>query len=153
MEEFLKYLFANLNGATETAVLFIMVFIDNILGVKWRKEHNIKITSKVGLDGLKTNILMAMLPALIWLLIIVLSIMPTHIGNRIFIFDTPVFDFITFIVFVFTANYMLKSLVANAKLLGMIDNTELPSWLDAWVKDEYKVKLDKAGLNDILEEK
>lgn len=145
MEEFLKYLFANLNGATETVILFIIVFIDTVLGVKWRKVNNVAITSGGGLGGLKTNIPLAMAPMVIWLITILFSILPTHIGNRVFVFDTPIFDWITFITFIILANYMLKSLMANAKLAGI----EIPNWLEKWIQDEYAVKITKMATEPV----
>ncbi|WP_270340092.1 hypothetical protein [Leuconostoc mesenteroides] len=139
MDTILKYLFANLNGATETVLLFILVFFDTILGSKWRKANNVAITSNGGLGGLKISIPLALAPMVIWLITILFSVLPTHIGNRVFVFDTPIFDWITFATFIGIANFMSKSLLANAQLAGFT----VPNWAIKWVEDEYHVKLKK----------
>lgn len=137
--QILSYMYVNLNGATETIILFILVFFDTVLGARWRKINNVAITSKGGLEGLRTSVPLAMAPISIWLITILLSVMPTKLGNRVFVFDTPVFDIITFGVFIGIGLYMLKSVLANAQLAGFT----IPSFLIKWVEDEYHVKLQK----------
>jgi len=51
MDQIINYLFTNLNGATETAVLFILVFFDTFLGSLWRKRNGVARTSGGGLGG------------------------------------------------------------------------------------------------------
>lgn len=139
MEDILKYLFANLNGATETAVLFILVFFDTFLGSLWRKRNNVARTSGGGLGGLITSIPLALMPVVIWGFTILISIVPTHLGGRDFTFQPFIFDMISFVVTVIIGSYMLKSIYANMQLAGI----EIPSFLQKWVEDEYHVKLQK----------
>lgn len=137
--EILKLLYANLNGATETAILFIAVFYDTFLGTSWRKKNNVAITSGGKLEGLKTSIPLALLPVIIWSFTILFAFVPPHIGGRDFIFKPFIFDIISLGVFLMIGNGMLKSILANARLAGY----DLPSWAVKWVEDEYKVKLQK----------
>lgn len=139
MEDILKYLFANLNGATETAVLFILVFFDTFLGALWRKRQGVARTSGGGLGGLITSIPLALMPVVIWGFTILISVVPTHLGGRDFYFDPLIFDVISFIVTVIIGAYMLKSIYANMQLAGI----EIPDFLSKWVEDEYHVKLKK----------
>lgn len=135
----MQYLFANLNGATETAVLFILVFFDTFLGSLWRKRNGIARTSGGGLGGLITSIPLALMPVVIWGFTILISIVPTHLGGRDFTFQPFIFDMISFVVTVIIGSYMLKSIYANMQLAGI----EIPSFLQKWVEDEYHVKLQK----------
>lgn len=135
----MQYLFANLNGATETAVLFILVFFDTFLGSLWRKRNGIARTSGGGLGGLITSIPLALMPVVIWGFTILISIVPTHLGGRDFTFQPLIFDMISFSVTLIIGNYMLKSVYANMQLAGI----EIPSFLQKWVEDEYHVKLQK----------
>ncbi|CUW06507.1 phage holin family protein [Leuconostoc gasicomitatum] len=139
MEQIIQYLFANLNGATETAVLFILVFFDTFLGSLWRKRNGIARTSGGGLGGLITSIPLALMPVVIWGFTILISIVPTHLGGRDFTFQPFIFDMISFVVTVIIGSYMLKSIYANMQLAGI----EIPSFLQKWVEDEYHVKLQK----------
>lgn len=139
MENALNYLFLNLNGATESAILFILLFIDTFLGSKWRKVNNVAITSGGGLNGLKTNIPLALMPICIWAFTVLISVVPNHIGGRVFVFNPIIFDGISFIITLFIGNFMLKSILANAKLAGF----DIPDWLIKWFEDEYHVKLQK----------
>jgi len=139
MEQIMQYLFANLNGATETAVLFILVFFDTFLGSLWRKRNGIARTSGGGLGGLITSIPLALMPVVIWGFTILISIVPTHLGGRDFTFQPFIFDMISFVVTVIIGSYMLKSIYANMQLAGI----EIPSFLQKWVEDEYHVKLQK----------
>lgn len=139
MEDILKYLFANLNGATETAVLFILVFFDTFLGSLWRKRNNVARTSGGGLGGLITSIPLALMPVVIWGFTILISIVPTHLGGRDFLFDPLIFDAISFVITIMIGSYMSKSIYANMQLAGI----EIPDFLAKWVKDEYHVKLKK----------
>ncbi|MGB2575099.1 hypothetical protein [Leuconostoc citreum] len=142
MESMIDYLFMNLNGATETAVLFIMVFFDTFLGSLWRKRNKVARTSGGGLGGLITSIPLALMPVVIWLFTIVISIIPTHLGGRDFTFQPLIFDVISFVVTLIIGNYMLKSIYANMQLAGM----DIPNWAIKWVEDEYHVKLKKIGV-------
>lgn len=139
MEDILKYLFANLNGATETAVLFILVFFDTFLGSLWRKRNNVARTSGGGLGGLITSIPLALMPVVIWGFTILISIVPTHLGGRDFLFDPLIFDAISFVITIMIGSYMSKSIYANMQLAGI----EIPDFLAKWVEDEYHVKLKK----------
>lgn len=139
MEQILQYLFANLNGATETAVLFILVFFDTFLGSLWRKRNGVARTSGGGLGGLITSIPLALMPVVIWAFTILISYVPTHLGGRDFTFQPFIFDVISFVVTVIIGSYMLKSIYANMQLAGI----EIPSFLQKWVEDEYHVKLQK----------
>lgn len=145
MTEILNYLFANLNGATETAVLFILVFFDTFLGSLWRKRNGVARTSGGGLGGLITSIPLALMPVVIWLLTILFSIVPTHLGGRDFIFRPFIFDMISFVVFLTIGNFMLKSVMANMKLAGIDVPPFLQTWVDKWIEDEYHVKYQKIG--------
>ncbi|MBZ1530679.1 phage holin family protein [Leuconostoc mesenteroides] len=139
MEDILKYLFANLNGATETAVLFILVFFDTFLGSLWRKRNNVARTSGGGLGGLITSIPLALMPVVIWGFTILISIVPTHLGGRDFLFDPLIFDVISFVITIMIGSYISKSIYANMQLAGI----EIPDFLAKWVEDEYHVKLKK----------
>lgn len=139
MEDILKYLFANLNGATETAILFILVFFDTFLGSLWRKRNNVARTSGGGLGGLITSIPLALMPVVIWGFTILISIVPTHLGGRDFLFDPLIFDAISFVITIMIGSYMSKSIYANMQLAGI----EIPDFLSKWVEDEYHVKLKK----------
>lgn len=139
VEDILKYLFANLNGATETAVLFILVFFDTFLGSLWRKRNNVARTSGGGLGGLITSIPLALMPVVIWGFTILISIVPTHLGGRDFLFDPLIFDAISFVITIMIGSYMSKSIYANMQLAGI----EIPDFLAKWVEDEYHVKLKK----------
>ena len=141
MEDILKYLFANLNGATETAVLFILVFFDTFLGSLWRKRNNVARTSGGGLGGLITSIPLALMPVVIWVFTILISIVPTHLGGRDFLFDPLIFDAISFVITIMIGSYMSKSIYANMQLAGI----EIPDFLAKWVEDEYHVKYQKIG--------
>lgn len=139
MDQLLQYLFANLNGATETAVLFILVFFDTFLGSLWRKRQGVARTSGGGLGGLITSIPLALMPVVIWAFTILISYVPTHLGGRDFTFQPLIFDVISFAVTLIIGNYMLKSVYANMQLAGM----DIPKWAIKWVEDEYHVKLRK----------
>ncbi|KAA8371093.1 hypothetical protein FE410_05230 [Leuconostoc carnosum] len=139
MEQLLQYLFANLNGATETAVLFILVFFDTFLGSLWRKRNGVARTSGGGLGGLITSIPLALMPVVIWGFTILISVVPDHLGGRAFTFQPLIFDVISFVVTVIIGSYMLKSIYANMQLAGM----DIPPLLKKWVEDEYHVKLQK----------
>jgi len=135
----LSYLFANLNGATETAVLFILVFFDTFLGSLWRKRNGVARTSNGGLGGLITSIPLALMPVSIWAFTILMSVIPNHIGGRDITFQPVIFDVISFAVTIIIGNYMLKSIYANMQLSGM----DVPPFVRKWVEDEYHVKLKK----------
>jgi len=137
--EILRYMYSNLNGCTESAILFIFVFFDTFLGTKWRKLNKVAITSGGGLDGLKTNVPLALFPVCIWALTILMSVIPTHIGGRDFVFNTAIFDVISLILTIVIGQFMLKSIFANAQLAGF----DIPTWLTKWVEDEYHVKVQK----------
>ncbi|MGX7042925.1 hypothetical protein [Leuconostoc holzapfelii] len=139
MTDILNYLFANLNGATETAVLFILVFFDTFLGSLWRKRNGVARTSGGGLGGLVTSIPLALMPIVIWAFTILISYVPTHLGGRDFTFQPFIFDAISFAVTLIIGNYMLKSIYANMQLAGI----DIPNWAVKWVEDEYHVKLKK----------
>ncbi|WP_334103871.1 phage holin family protein [Leuconostoc lactis] len=139
MEEMMEYLFANLNGATETAVLFILVFFDTFLGSLWRKKNGIARTSNGGLGGLMTSVPLALMPVSIWAFTILISYVPEHLGGRDFTFQPVIFDVISFVVTIIIGNYMLKSIYANMQLAGM----DIPPVIQKWVEDEYHVKLQK----------
>lgn len=135
----LSYLFANLNGATETAVLFILVFFDTFLGSLWRKRNGVARTSNGGLGGLITSIPLALMPVSIWAFTILMSVIPNHIGGRYITFQPVIFDIISFAVTIIIGNYMLKSIYANMQLDGM----DVWPFIAKWVEDEYHVKLKK----------
>lgn len=135
----LSYLFANLNGATETAVLFILVFFDTFLGSLWRKRNGVARTSNGGLGGLITSIPLALMPVSIWAFTILMSVIPNHIGGRYITFQPVIFDIISFAVTIIIGNYMLKSIYANMQLAGM----DVSPFIAKWVEDEYHVKLKK----------
>ncbi|MCP1275510.1 hypothetical protein [Leuconostoc citreum] len=135
----LSYLFANLNGATETAVLFILVFFDTFLGSLWRKRNGVARTSNGGLGGLITSIPLALMPVSIWAFTILMSVIPNHIGGRYITFQPVIFDIISFAVTIIIGNYMLKSIYANMQLAGM----DVWPFIAKWVEDEYHVKLKK----------
>jgi len=139
MTDILKYLFSNLNGATETAVLFILVFFDTFLGSLWRKRNGVARTSNGGLGGLITSIPLALMPVSIWAFTILMSVIPNHIGGRDITFQPVIFDVISFAVTIIIGNYMLKSIYANMQLSGM----DVPPFVRKWVEDEYHVKLKK----------
>jgi len=137
MEDILKYLFANLNGMTESILLFILIFYDTFLGSRWRKNKGIARTSDGGLGGLRRSLPLAFLPVLIWVITIVMSIAPTHIGGRDVIYSPMLFDFVSFAITVTVANYLLKSILANMKLAGMY----VPKFFAKWIEDEFHVKI------------
>lgn len=139
MEEILSYLFAHLNGPTETALIFILVFLDTFLGGKWRKKKRVALTSGGGLGGLKTSIPLALMPVTIWAFTVLMSLAPHRIGNREFDFYPMLFDFISFIVTIIISTYMLKSIFANMQLSGI----DIPKFLSNWVADEFHVKIEK----------
>lgn len=139
MTDILNYLFINLNGATETAVLFILVFFDTFLGSLWRKRNGVARTSNGGLGGLMTSVPLALMPVSIWAFTILMSVVPSHIGGRDITFQPVIFDVISFVVTIIIGNYMLKSIYANMQLAGM----DVPSFIQKWVEDEYHVKLKK----------
>lgn len=139
MTDILNYLFANLNGATETAVLFILVFFDTFLGSLWRKRNGVARTSGRGLGGLMTSIPLALMPIVIWAFTILISYVPKHLGGRDFTFQPLIFDVISFAVTLIIGNYMLKSIYANMQLAGI----DIPKWAIKWVEDEYHVKFKK----------
>jgi len=139
MSDILNYLFINLNGATETAVLFILVFFDTFLGSLWRKRNGVARTSGGGLGGLITSIPLALMPVVIWAFTILISFVPPHLGGRDFMVQPIIFDVISFIVTLIIGNYMLKSIYANMQLAGI----DIPSYITKWVEDEYHVKLQK----------
>ncbi|MCT3075096.1 hypothetical protein IRM63_05980 [Leuconostoc citreum] len=139
MMSVLSYLFANLNGATETAVLFILVFFDTFLGSLWRKRNGVARTSNGGLGGLITSIPLALMPVSIWAFTILMSVIPNHIGGRYITFQPVIFDIISFAVTIIIGNYMLKSIYANMQLAGM----DVWPFIAKWVEDEYHVKLKK----------
>jgi len=145
VEDILKYLFANLNGATETAILFILVFFDTFLGSLWRKRNNVARTSGGGLGGLITSIPLALMPVVIWAFTILISFVPTHLGGRDFTFQPLIFDVISFVVTVIIGNFMLKSIMANMKLAGIDVPPFLKRWVETWIEDEYHVKYQKIG--------
>ncbi|MEX0380477.1 hypothetical protein AB3K25_06365 [Leuconostoc sp. MS02] len=149
MDQLIQYLFANLNGATETAVLFILVFFDTFLGSLWRKRNGVARTSGGGLGGLITSIPLALMPVVIWSLTIFFSFVPTHLGGRDFIFQPLIFDVISFVVTIIIGNFMLKSIMANMKLAGIDVPPFLKrwalKWVDKWIEDEYHVKYQKIG--------
>ncbi|WP_294977297.1 phage holin family protein [uncultured Leuconostoc sp.] len=145
MDQLLQYLFANLNGATETAVLFILVFFDTFLGSLWRKRNGVARTSGGGLGGLITSIPLALMPVVIWSLTIFFSFVPTRLGGRDFIFQPLIFDVISFVVTVIIGNFMLKSIMANMKLAGIDVPPFLKQWVEKWIEDEYHVKYQKIG--------
>ena len=139
MEELLKYLFATFNGATETAVLFILVFLDTFLGTFWRKRNNVARTSGGGLNGLRRSIPLALMPVTIWAFTILMSIVPPHLGGREVTFDPMIFDVISFCITLTIGSYMFKSISANMQLAGI----NIPNFIVKWVEDEYHVKLQK----------
>lgn len=137
MEQVLKFLYDNLNGVTETTVLFILIFFDTFLGSRWRKNQSIARTSGGLLEPLLQKMALALFPVLIWCITLVLYFVPKHFAGRNFSYNTFVFDLIAFIVFIIVANGTIKSITANMQLAGY----EIPSWLSKWVADEYQVKL------------
>lgn len=139
MTDILNYLFANLNGATESAVLFILVFFDTFLGSLWRKRNGVARTSNGGLGGLITSVPLALMPVSIWAFTILMSVVPGHIGGRDITFQPVIFDVISFVVTIIIGNYMLKSIYANMQLAGM----DVWPFIQKWVEDEYHVKLKK----------
>jgi len=139
MEDILNYLFAHLNGPTETALIFILVFLDTFLGGKWRKKRKVALTSGGGLGGLKTSIPLALMPVTIWAFTVLMSLAPHRIGNREFDFYPLLFDIISFIVTMIISSYLLKSILANMQLSGI----DIPSFLSKWVADEFHVKIEK----------
>ncbi|MBS0941325.1 phage holin family protein [Leuconostoc mesenteroides] len=139
MSDILNYLFINLNGATETAVLFILVFFDTFLGSLWRKRNGVARTSGGGLGGLIISIPLALMPVVIWAFTILMSFAPPHLGGRDFMVQPVIFDVISFIVTLIIGNYMLKSIYGNMQLAGI----DIPNFITKWVEDEYHVKLQK----------
>lgn len=137
MNEILEYLFANLNGVTETMLLFILIFYDTFLGGKWRKKQRVARTSGGGLGGLRKSIPLAFTPLIIWFVTVFISILPTHVGGRDVIYSPVVFDFISFFVTITIGSYLLKSIFANMRLAGM----RVPRFIQDWIEDEYHVKL------------
>lgn len=137
MNEILDYLFANLNGVTETMLLFILIFYDTFLGGKWRKRRKVARTSGGGLGGLRKSIPLAFTPLLIWFATVFISILPTHVGGRDVVYSPVIFDFISFFVTITIGSYLLKSIFANMMLAGM----RVPRFIQEWIEDEYHVKL------------
>lgn len=139
MEQFLKIMYMNLNGATESTVLFLFMMIDTVFANTWRRRLGVAITSGGGLGGLIKSIPLALMPVLIWIVEIPLSLAPDHIAGLSINFNPAIFDVIAFLVFILIAWYWLKSILANAKLAGY----NPPDWLEKFIEDEYHVKLGK----------
>lgn len=137
MNEILNYLFANLNGVTETTLLFILIFYDTFLGGRWRKKQRVARTSEGGLGGLRKSIPLAFTPLIIWFITVFISVLPTHVGGRNFVYSPVIFDFISFFVTITIGSYLLKSIFANMMLAGMC----VPRFIQDWIEDEYHVKL------------
>lgn len=139
MEELVRYAFSVSNGATETAVLFILVFLDTFLGTLWRKRNSVARTSGGELRGLTRSVPLALMPVTIWAFTILMSVVPQHLGGRYVTFDPMIFDVISFGITLTIGAYMVKSISANMQLAGI----PIPSFLVKWVEDEYHVKLQK----------
>ena len=137
MNEILNYLFANLNGVTETMLLFILIFYDTFRGGRWRKKRQVARTSGGGLGGLRKSIPLAFTPLLIWFATVFISVLPTHVGGRDVVYSPVIFDFISFFVTITIGSYLLKSIFANMLLSGM----RVPRFIQDWIEDEYHVKL------------
>ena len=127
MEDSLTYLCANLNGVTETMLLFILIFYDTFLGGKWRKKQQVA----------RKSIPLAFTPLIIWFVTVFISVLPTHVGGRNVIYSPVIFDFISFFVTITIGSYLLKSIFANMMLAGM----RVPQFIVNWIEDEYHVKL------------
>ncbi|MCZ9310598.1 hypothetical protein PAF15_01225 [Weissella koreensis] len=140
MEQFFKFMYMNLNGPTETSVLFLFMIIDTVFANSWRKKRGVAITSGGGLGGLMKSIPLALMPVIIWSFEIPLSLAPDHIAGLQINFNPVVFDVIAFSIFLLIGWYWVKSIFANAKLAGY----EPPfNWIDKYIEDEYHVKLGK----------
>ncbi|WP_057753490.1 phage holin family protein [Weissella kandleri] len=139
MEQIAKWLYFNLNGPTETSVLFLFMLIDTVFANTWRRRRGVAITSGGGLGGLIKSIPLALMPVIIWSFEIPLSVAPDHIAGLQMNFNPMIFDLIAFSVFVLIGWYWLKSILANAKLAGY----DIPNWLEKYIEDEYHIKLGK----------
>lgn len=139
MEQILKFMYLNLNGPTETSVLFLFLIIDNLFANVWRKKRGVAITSGGGLGGLIKSIPLALMPAIIWSFEIPLSLAPDHIAGLQINFNPMIFDIIAFAIFMLIGWYWVKSIIANAKLAGY----NPPNWVGKYIEDEYHVKLGK----------
>lgn len=140
MEQITKWLYFNLNGPTETSVLFLFMLIDTVFANTWRKRRGIAITSGGGLGGLIKSIPLALMPVIIWSFEIPLSLAPDHIAGLQMSFNPMIFDIIAFAIFILIGWYWLKSILANAKLAGYEPPFE---WIEKFIEDEYHVKLGK----------
>lgn len=129
----------NLNGPTETSVLFLFMIIDTVFANSWRKKRGVAITSGGGLGGLIKSIPLALMPVIIWSFEIPLSLAPKHIAGLQMNFNPVIFDIIAFCIFMLIGWYWIKSIIANAKLAGY----NPPNWVGKYIEDEYHVKLGK----------
>lgn len=124
----IKFVFEYMNGLTEFIILMLMIYLDTILGSKWRYVKGKPRISKAAINGIMRQSGLALFVLLVYLSKIILEELTF---DNLFIFD-----WITSISFYFIAKWFLVSIIANAKLAGYA----IPKWAENLVSDEISSK-------------
>lgn len=123
------------DGATDTMLLFILVFIDTVLGFTQAIKNNKKIISKTLLSGVVSNLLLCIVPSAI-----------AAIGMVRPSVNKDLFSALSVGYSVILAYGVIQSILANLQLLGV----RLPAKLMSWLSDEL---IDKENKNKKEDEK
>jgi len=133
--DIMKFIMGNLNGLSEFFILLLAVYLDTILGNKWRLKNGTPRISKAALKGLALQSGLASFVLFTYLAKVLLEYL-THE-------EIVAFDWISSISFYFIGKWMLISIIANAKLAGYT----IPSWVENIVSDEIDAKKERGGIN------
>lgn len=139
MEETLQvvnFIIKSMNGLTEFVLLMLGVYLDTILGSKWRIKNDVSRASKDALKGIALQSGLALFVLLVYLMKILIQ----HFTHE----DLFLFDWISAFSFYFIAKWMLVSIIANAKLAGF----DIPDWVGNVVDDEITAKKKRGGLDE-----
>lgn len=134
--DIVKFIMGNLNGLSEFFILLLAVYLDTILGNKWRLKNGAPRISKAALKGLALQSGLASFVLFTYLAKVLLQYL-THE-------EIVAFDWISSISFYFIGKWMLISIIANAKLAGYA----IPSWLENLVSDEIDAKKERGGISE-----
>lgn len=137
------WLMQNANGVSETIILWWLVFADTVLGSLWRSNWQIRKLSKGAISGILTNFSLASLPMLIFISGAIVTHIPVDINHESSMANWVLFDVSSTILSLFIGYWLAKSIIANWKLSGH----DLPVFVDKWVEDEAKDKLERNDVN------
>lgn len=121
------------DGVADTMLLFILVFIDTVLGFAQAVKNNKKIVSRTLLSGIIANLLLCVVPSAI-----------AAIGMVRPSVNKDLFSILSVGYSVLLACGVIQSILANLHLLGV----KLPSKLINWLTDELIDKENKNKKDD-----